>query len=307
MFQSAPRSRERDDNVGDRVSVNCRVSIRAPLSRAGRLTCELTGREVFWFQSAPRSRERDDECGRFAGDIVPVSIRAPLSRAGRPLRVAGRIDSVVVSIRAPLSRAGRLLMPVLNSATAAFQSAPRSRERDDFLGHPDPGADLVSIRAPLSRAGRHRVRHQLCQLQEVSIRAPLSRAGRLDPSRISWWFVMFQSAPRSRERDDTPAGANSADALKFQSAPRSRERDDLGVPDALPSFSRVSIRAPLSRAGRLIPYVSATLYLLFQSAPRSRERDDCRWCFVQPHRCCFNPRPALASGTTCRRWPCAPV
>ncbi len=85
---------------------------------------------------------------------------------------------------------------------------------------------------------------------DVSIRVPLSRAGRRIADHLSPSAIMFQSASRSRERDDTKL----KDAVKT---------------------STVSIRVPLSRAGRHTDN-SAQLYL---------------------HQC-FNPRPALASGTT---------
>jgi len=156
------------------------VSIRAPLSRAGR------------HAGAPSKTGR-----------MRVSIRAPLSRAGRPPGTLVLFLPRPVSIRAPLSRAGRLGARVGYRSARTFQSAPRSHERGDahfcdpsrrqrgFNPRPaltsgatigrehDVARGEVSIRAPLSRAGRRveEVGHRAsCR---VSIRAPLSRAGRL--------------------------------------------------------------------------------------------------------------------------------
>ncbi len=84
------------------------VSIRAPLTRAGR--------------RAPV---------RAIGQEIWVSIRAPLTRAGRLKRLREMVSLIRVSIRAPLTRAGRHTACVLNPESMPFQSAPRSRERGD--------------------------------------------------------------------------------------------------------------------------------------------------------------------------------
>ena len=202
------------------------------------------------------------------------------------------------SIRAPLSRAGRHA-GLATTAVAAF----------------------VSIRAPLSRAGRHRGAHALGDSNRVSIRAPLSRAGRRPDTGAAPRFDLFQSAPRSRERGDAPHSSQPFANQSFQSAPRSRERGDSARSSPCPGRSsfnprpalasgatfefpikdehaRVSIRAPLSRAGRLRRVVSAAPLMLFQSAPRSRERGDITIGFIVGRLERFNPRPALASGAT---------
>ncbi len=152
----------------------------------------------------------------------------------RPALASGTTRIISASLRALPSFNPR---PALASGTTGYRRNQRVNQR-------------VSIRAPLSRAGRLDPLRQRDPLPAVSIRAPLSRAGRrLTKGRVSQ-LVKFQSAPRSRERDD-PQTEREADALDlFQSAPRSRERDD-------PS--------PWTRCAGI---------------------------------CGFNPRPALASGTT---------
>ncbi len=159
-------------------SLRLQVSIRAPLSRAGRrATHGLNSREPV-FQSAPRSRERGDKRIDEGSKLLGVSIRAPLSRAGRQRFSRHTFGSSV------------------------FQSAPRSRERGDWcclfawvteVGfNPRPAlasgatnsdqnffaTKCVSIRAPLSRAGRQLWEKAKARKLQVSIRAPLSRAGR---------------------------------------------------------------------------------------------------------------------------------
>ncbi len=202
------------------------------------------------FQSAPRSRERDDSTASAVFSVITCFNPRPALASGTTWHFAPRLSESMVSIRAPLSRAGRLTQP---------------------------GAAL----------GGH----------DVSIRVPLSRAGRREQTIEAIRVMQFQSASRSRERDDSCRLACGAILVSFQSASRSRERDDrnehstdggktcfnprpalasgttgsvLSKPAALP----VSIRVPLSRAGRL-------WWLRGRSASGS-----------------FNPRPALASGTT---------
>ncbi len=240
------------------------------------------------FQSAPRSRERGDTSQiPIREQSRPVSIRAPLTRAGRLSPVSDLDDQSLVSIRAPLTRAGRLFALLFISISAWFQSAPRSRERGDSNGRS-----------------------------------------------LTTCLLAFQSAPRSRERGDRFAPCDVAAVGSFQSAPRSRERGDpfnrsltefnnrfnprpahasgatLQSTDSAVCFNPrpahaagrltaaigvdVSIRAPLTRAGRpgaltlrIVTFQSAPrsaagrLCLsanrrseMFQSAPRSRERGD---------------------------------
>ncbi len=179
-FQSASRSRERDDVF--RLS----EALEKPV-----------------FQSASRSRERDDHNSRtphrpqhgfnprpalasgttsaMGGTLRenPVSIRVPLSRAGRRGYVARASLEHTVSIRVPLSRAGRLPLPL---PLRVFQA--------------------VSIRVPLSRAGRLLRDGADHWILGVSIRVPLSRAGRLASRNPAAVELLFQSASRSRERDD---------------------------------------------------------------------------------------------------------
>ena len=109
--------------------------------------------------------------------------------------------------------------------------------------------------------------------------------------------MMFQSAPRSRDRGDakyrvlygyyccfnprpghatgaTNACQHLAVLILFQSAPRSRDRGDM----------------------RSFPHLETIL--LFQSAPRSRDRGDHRSAGYHNHVASFNPRPGHATGAT---------
>ncbi len=131
------------------------VSIRAPLSRAGRLNPTLG----------------------FTHHIE-VSIRAPLSRAGRLAGPVGCFSETVVSIRAPLSRAGRLVPEALFPHDLKFQSAPRSRERDD-QGAETPQMNFSGFNP-----------------------RPALASGTTKRIQVNDILMLFQSAPRSRERDD---------------------------------------------------------------------------------------------------------
>jgi len=109
----------------------------------------------------------------------------------------------------------------------------------------------------------------------VSIRAPRTRAGRLGSSVICSAGALFQSAPRAPARGDKPPWAAGASSSQFQSAPRAPARGDrkFSAPWATsscfnprPAHPRgatrrwtlkaqsmiVSIRAPRTRAGRLL-------------------------------------------------------
>ncbi len=227
-FQSAPRSVERGDrSYGTRRERSLPVSIRAPLSRAGRhRRRQATARDAGWFQSAPRSVERGDQSACHVGDVRRFQSAPRSVERGDLLRSPGFAPTYDVSIRAPLSRAGRRARSVaVTRARDAFQSAPRSVERGDLAA---------------SRLARNRER--------VSIRAPLSRAGRPQLDECARLAIMFQSAPRSVERGDQYVDASSH-GCRFQSAPRSVERGDPRSPCGR-RVDDVSIRAPLSRAGR---------------------------------------------------------
>ena len=279
-FQSAPRSRERGDLVNLRASRwGRRVSIRAPLTRAGRRTSSDTRRELLRFQSAPRSRERGDEINSSIFGPVAGFQSAPRSRERGDgcLHTSSSLDSGV-SIRAPLTRAGRREQIPKNAKRLLFQSAPRSRERGDWLcGYFAPAVDE------------------------------------------------FQSAPRSRERGDhhstaffrspasfnpRPAHASGATLCQVELYslvvgfnPRPAHASGATVCQVGESINHlvVSIRAPLTRAGRRITHVAIPMVTEFQSAPRSRERGDGNRTSLTGFRPCFNPRPAHASGATASR------
>ncbi len=87
--------------------------------------------------------------------------------------------------------------------------------------------------------------------------------------------------------------------VMFQSAPRSVERGDANGYRPQRTATKVSIRAPLSRAGRrTAPHVVAHYCQRFQSAPRSVERGDVNLDGKEDGIACFNPRPAQSSGAT---------
>ena len=222
VFQSAPRSVERGDPA-----------------RGAMYSSAM-------FQSAPRSSSGATGCSRPVASTVDVSIRAPLSRAGRPGTRGGRRKaSIVVSIRAPLSRAGR--------PDCQFEAA-NSR---------------VSIRAPLSRAGRPAE----CSTHWAVDRfqsAPRSVERGDCLGREARRTFLFQSAPRSVERGDTaveycearpsfnPRPAQSSGAttpMDHEHAdnsfnPRPAQSSGATYVGHAPTHRSVSIRAPLSRAGR---------------------------------------------------------
>ena len=103
---------------------------------------------------------------------------------------------VCVSIRAPVSRPGRPRGTMLVQATGG-----------------------VSIRAPVSRPGRQYHRHHEQRKHTVSIRAPVSRPGRLRLRRRLRRMMKFQSAPRSRDRGDSPPASPLRPAYRFNPRP----------------------------------------------------------------------------------------
>ncbi len=154
VFQSAPRSVERGDRRrspqahGSTVSFNPRpaqssgatrsqcsrhprreVSIRAPLSRAGRPSAMTVSRSV---------HQR-------------VSIRAPLSRAGRPWYVdACRESDRGFNPRPAQSSGATCGLRGHDIATRRFQSAPRSVERGDVTASEVDACASVFQSAPRS-------------------------------------------------------------------------------------------------------------------------------------------------------------
>ncbi len=207
------------------------------------------------FQSALRSRDRSDpEPARAAGELQRFNPRPGLA-TGATSRWRSRPAAWAVSIRAPVSRPGRL---------------------DGWLS--GLTFEGVSIRAPVSRPGRPRTA-RLCSAAAWFQSAPRSRdRGDARALRLAKPPQLFQSAPRSRDRGDVN-GTVCVDCKRaFQSAPRSRDRGDHGarIPrHILTSFnprpglatgatrrrrawrrwSRVSIRAPVSRPGRRLMLV----------------------------------------------------
>ncbi len=299
------------------------------------------------FQSAPRSRERDDFSSRngrgltlcfnprpalasgttdaedAAGHSRVVSIRAPLSRAGRLLPPNTNADTMEVSIRAPLSRAGRRISVSTSARKSLFQSAPRSRERDDYRHQVFRELRPCFNPRPALASGTTQCECGQSRMIEVSIRAPLSRAGRLGqcsarPQRgcfnprpalasgttthgRSWSVPVPCFNPRPALASGTTTQRTTASSSWRSFNPRPALAS--GTTQALMCATlvrSVSIRAPLSRAGRRSRAAPRQRRPKFQSAPRSRERDDNLSLDDGLKVCSFNPRPALASGTTRR-------
>ena len=226
-----------------------------------------------------------------------VSIRAPLTRAGRQGLAWPSPYGRGVSIRAPLTRAGRLPFERLCHLAGMFQSAPRSRERGDTARNGGSQGPKPFQSAPRSRergdgTGRTIDRSHCCFNPR-----PAHASGATNCASSVLGVSLFQSAPRSRERGDIVRILMVSLNPQFQSAPRSRERGDRRSV-LIPTTMQVSIRAPLTRAGRLPVHSSPSRNGSFQSAPRSRERGDSK---CRPYRrltWSFNPRPAHASGAT---------
>ncbi len=131
------------------------------------------------FQSASRSRERDDPASRSLARSFRSFNPRPALASGTTVGISLATAAAAVSIRVPLSRAGRPCKRSALRKQRLFQSASRSRERDDTIKIKQPPATIV-----------------------VSIRVPLSRAGRLTVDTSTLKVDSFQSASRSRERDD---------------------------------------------------------------------------------------------------------
>ncbi len=226
-----------------------------------------------------------------------------------------------------------------------FQSAPRSRDRGDALLLRNCDQSKCFNPRPGHATGATPGDAFCFTDGTVSIRAPVTRPGRphvFDSAEPRGWF---QSAPRSRDRGDLAAEPQRHRAKMFQSAPRSRDRGDVGglrsnVPDIRfnprPGHATgathcscgtvtkvsVSIRAPVTRPGRLsdplltyqdcafqsaprsrdrgdsAPRPQQTRTEPFQSAPRSRDRGDPVWLMINAVSRSFNPRPGHATGAT---------
>ncbi len=225
-FQSAPRSEERGDCAPVDKLLFERVSIRAPLRRAGRYRLSADRLACTMFQSAPRSEERGDFAER-RGSATPGGFNPrPAPKSGAILGARDAVGNVVVSIRAPLRRAGRCAPTPRAAASRSFQSAPRSEERGDSRSRA-PTADIASFNPrPAPKSGAIRADDARAELAHVSIRAPLRRAGRYSTKILSPEHRRFQSAPRSEERGDTIPRQAPTVSPSFQSAPRSEERGD---------------------------------------------------------------------------------
>ncbi len=84
---------------------------------------------------------------------------------------------------------------------------------------------------------------------QVSIRAPLRRAGRYRIDELLTELGKFQSAPRSEERGDKKRWFRAGARAGFNPRPAPKS-GAMGAWQGYPQTVRVSIRAPLRRAGR---------------------------------------------------------
>ena len=225
------------------------------------------------FQSAPRSEERGD------GHHHPTSPQKccfnprPAPKSGAIQTTSGQTTDQRVSIRAPLRRAGRWHRcgyrrqwrcfnprpaPKSGAMTPAFHESsqgacfnPRPAPKSGAISTPAlPFPALLSFNprpAPKSGAIYEQI---LAEKQaNVSIRAPLRRAGRCKKAGASFVPAMFQSAPRSEERGDTPAQAREG-AVEVSIRAPLRRAGRCAASQGAPPRNNVSIRAPLRRAGR---------------------------------------------------------
>ncbi len=248
MFQSAPRSGDRGDEVasgglrGEAVSI--RASVRRPRRQARKqagIDClgfnprlgpetEATlglyrAKVVGLFQSAPRSGDRGDPDPLPPPDRAGVSIRASVRRPRR--RVAGREGH----------REGGF-NPRLGPETEATRGGARAR-----------CPRVVSIRASVRRPRRRFLRVDPLA-GDVFQSAPRSGdRGDRNVSTRGASGCTFQSAPRSGDRGDPPFSESSSLSRKFQSAPRSGDRGDDSRRRRPPRF-QVSIRASVRRPRR---------------------------------------------------------
>ena len=153
-------------------------------------------------ESSPRSRERGHILTKLLSKEGSSFNPRPAHASGTTGSVPVRTSDSHVSIRAPLTRAGRQSAMIMLATLVAFQSAPRSRERGDrarFQG--ELGPHCFNPR-PAHASGATRPIIGLALVGPVSIRAPLTRAGRQLAMVMLWNDMVFQSAPRSRERGD---------------------------------------------------------------------------------------------------------
>ena len=323
MFQSAPRSRDRGDVGGLRSNVpdirfnprpghatgatHCScgtvtkvsVSIRAPVTRPGRLSDPLLTYQDCAFQSAPRSRDRGDSAprpqqtrtepfqsaprSRDRGDPVWLMINA-VSRSfnPRPGHATGATGCHGVARFRHVCfnpRPGHATGATCQSATrvtpqAGFNPRPGHATGATLAMGRKPTVPMVSIRAPVTRPGRPDIESAKRRVQLVSIRAPVTRPGRLGADDVDGVCpVVSIRAPVTRPGRHWTAGEREA-AEQFQSAPRSRDRGDTR------------------------DWWAARQNEGFQSAPRSRDRGDPRHFAAFAERNCFNPRPGHATGAT---------
>ena len=133
--------------------------------------------------------------------------------------------------------------------------------------------------------------------------------------------MMFQSAPRSRDRGDLKSKPWRMPLICFNPRPghatgatcdcecdrrlwrcfNPRPGHATGATIFIKMNQDgmvVSIRAPVTRPGRHIMEYDADGDQMFQSAPRSRDRGDARRFGWQAKSKSFNPRPGHATGAT---------
>ena len=156
--------------------------------------------------------------------------------------------------------------------------------------NPRPGhATGATQRAPLT-----------ARCVQVSIRAPVTRPGRHVQYAATAGFNLFQSAPRSRDRGDPLCPRWVIRITGFNPRPGHATGATHCSCGTVTKVS-VSIRAPVTRPGRLNQISAGLPANRFQSAPRSRDRGDIVSDRIEPSPTGFNPRPGHATGATEQR------
>ena len=155
MFQSAPRSEDRGESLGDGIALRFGVSIRAPIRRPGRGSYPFSLSGLRSFQSAPRSEDRGEAATRTASAACARFNPRPDPKTGA--RQVGRVlrTHATVSIRAPIRRPGRVADGLVSGGiTASFNPRPDPKTGASWNRCSAEVQQQVSIRAPIRRPGR---------------------------------------------------------------------------------------------------------------------------------------------------------
>ena len=148
-----------------------------------------------------------------------VSIRAPIRRPGRPLE-ARAVAAEARFQSAPRSEdRGDRDRTRHRARQATFQSAPRSEDRGDSRTPARTSSPTCFNPRPDPKTGATCPHERPRRCHQVSIRAPIRRPGRLSGFTRTPRTSSFQSAPRSEDRGDARALANSGSRSGFNPRP----------------------------------------------------------------------------------------